>query len=79
MELTKDIKIILLIIIKTYRCMKSLFLSLFPLVQYIIFVSSSYAQLSNTELSRFPESDWHLPKIVLETKEINQSSSSLFG
>jgi hypothetical protein len=54
--------------------MKTLFLSLFTLVQSIISISSCYAQLSDTQLSRFPESDWHLPKIVLETKEINQSN-----
>lgn len=54
--------------------MKTLFLSLFTLVQSIISISSCYAQLSNTQLNRFPESDWHLPKIVLETKEINRSN-----
>ena len=54
--------------------MKLLFLSLFTLVQSTISISSCYAQLSDTQLSRFPESDWHLPKIVLETKEINQST-----
>lgn len=54
--------------------MKTLFLLFFTLVQFMISISSCYAQLSETQLNRFPAADWHLPKIVLEKKGISQTN-----